>query len=102
MLVFAFDLASSNNSLIRLTDVKKSAIYNAAVDDVTVGKYDVHSAMVTRSDAADTRSIDDAVVLKSMRGWDTVPNPFEEDDAAIFRVLAVAASQVRLPCIVTR
>jgi hypothetical protein len=82
---------------IRLSDVKKSAIYDAAVDDVTVGQYEVHSAMVTRSEQAESRLGCQACVVKAMRGWDTAPNLVEENDAAILRVLGVAVSQVRLP-----
>ena len=64
-----------------MSNVAKSTLYDAEVDDIKVGRYDTCSAMLTP--IADKNSDRMHCVVKVMRGWDTPADAFSQDDDII-------------------
>jgi len=72
--------------------VTSSGIYDPSADDIQVTRYGTHSAMIVPID--NRHSNTSRCIVKAMRGWATHANAFQQDDAALLRLLATAVSQV--------
>lgn len=86
---------AATGKVAHVSDVKRSPLYDAAVDDIRVPQTSsaVRTALAAR--AADPGGASSGAVVKAMRGWQQPARAFSADDAAQLQWCAATAAQVR-------